>query len=432
MRKTSVIKQLILRKHKIHLIAFLVLFSIFTLTHIAVTHIKPAELRTLVKLKCQNVVLKPEIEYRGNYVVFKNFVRAKKSFDCDESITLSAPGDYRFLDNIEPLVERWQGPISVALYAPGYDFYSTLQSIAYLRKCSNNSALISDFVTFHLFFDNQHFPERNGSALIEAYADSFDCSQRPPYETKTDEDMYKQKNNLFYPINVARNVAKLNVQTHFVFPSDIELYPTRNFIPKFFEFISRSPQYFTRDARNVFVFPLFEILADHKIPETKTQLQRMLKDKSAFGFHSKVCAVCHNPPKMQLWIESNETQSVDIFTSCKRQGRQKIWEPFFVCTQKEPLWDERLNWEGQGNKMCQAFHLCMLDYDFQVFDNAFLIHKPGVKKKKVQNVKYHDQQTVNNNILKHIQKELTSILGITESTSKCIVHNIGVKTVGEI
>ncbi|XP_072385037.1 beta-1,4-glucuronyltransferase 1-like [Diabrotica undecimpunctata] len=431
MRSTSVIKHVILPRYKRHLIVFLVLFSILMLTRIHLNHSKSAALRTF-DLKCENVELKPDIEYRGSYVVFRNFVRAKRTFDCDETITLSAPGDYRFLDNVEPLVERWKGPISVALYAPGYDFYTTLQSIAYLRKCSNTSSLISDFITFHIFFDNQHFPQRNGSPLLEAYKDVFDCSQRPPYETKKDEDMYKQKNNLFYPINVARNVAKLNVQTHFVFPSDIELYPTRNFIPKFFELISRSPQYFAKDSRNVFVFPVFEILADRKVPETKTQLQIMLKNKSAFGFHAKVCARCHNPPKMKLWIESNETEGVDIFTSTKRQGFQKIWEPFFVCTQKEPLWDERLNWEGQGNKMCQAFYLCMLDYDFQVFDNAFLIHKPGVKKKKIQNIKYQDQQAVNNNILKHIQKELTSMYGITTSTRNCIVHSIGVQTVGEM
>ena len=36
---------------------------------------------------------------------------------------------------------------------------------------------------------------------------------------------YKKKLSLDYPVNVARNVARLTAATHFVFPSDIELYP---------------------------------------------------------------------------------------------------------------------------------------------------------------------------------------------------------------
>nr|CAI5826385.1 unnamed protein product [Callosobruchus analis] len=53
-------------------------------------------------------------------------------------------------------------------------------------------------------------------------------------------------------------------------------------------------------------------------------------------------------------MKANMTDSLDVFTVSKRTGSQRFWEPFFVCTQKEPLWDERLNWEGQGNKMCQV------------------------------------------------------------------------------
>lgn len=111
-------------------------------------------------ISCYDESLETSIYYHGEYLVFKNFVKAEKQHKCHESITLSAPADYRFLDNIVPLIKRWEGPISVALYAPGYDFFSSLQSIAFLRKCVSASEQIKKYVTFHLFFEHIHIPHK--------------------------------------------------------------------------------------------------------------------------------------------------------------------------------------------------------------------------------------------------------------------------------
>ena len=37
---------------------------------------------------------------------------------------------------------------------------------------------------------------------------------------------YRTMNNLTYPVNVGRNIARQSATSHFVFPSDIELYPS--------------------------------------------------------------------------------------------------------------------------------------------------------------------------------------------------------------
>ena len=37
---------------------------------------------------------------------------------------------------------------------------------------------------------------------------------------------YKTEKNLDYPVNVARNIARETANTYFIFPSDIELYPS--------------------------------------------------------------------------------------------------------------------------------------------------------------------------------------------------------------
>lgn len=111
-------------------------------------------------LKCNDKLLKTNIEYHGQYIIFRNFVKAEKQYKYNESITLSVPADYRFLDNIIPLAERWKGPISVALYAPGHDFFTSLKCIAYLRKCSHVADSIKKEVTFHLFFEHEHIPNQ--------------------------------------------------------------------------------------------------------------------------------------------------------------------------------------------------------------------------------------------------------------------------------
>ncbi|KAJ8952955.1 hypothetical protein NQ318_006572 [Aromia moschata] len=352
-------------------------------------------------------------------MVFQNYIAADKQFRCNESITLTSPGDYRFLDNIVPLVDRWQGPISVALYAPGYDFFTTLQCIAYLRTCE--TALIRKYVTFHLFFEYNHFPNKTDKPLINMYQDTFDCRIKPPFETLKDDEMYKERSGLTYPINVARNIAKLSTQTYFVFPWDIELYPTKNFIQKFFNFVKAHPDLVLKEQNNVFVLPIFEVLKDQNVPENKTQLQEMFQKKQAFLFHQSVCSPCHKVPKGDKWLEANETEGLDVFSMGKREGSNAIWEPFFICTQKEPLWDERLNWEGQGNKMSQVYTMCLRNYNFMVLDNAFLIHKPGIKKKKVQVLKHMDETKKNEKILVRIQNELQNIYG---KNKKCRIHNV--------
>lgn len=109
---------------------------------------------------CNDKILRKNVEYHGDYVIFNNFVKPDKDHKCDESIALSTPADYRFLDNVVPLIERWNGPISIALYAPGYDFLTSLRSIAYLRKCSSASDLIRKYVSFHLFCEHDHLPNQ--------------------------------------------------------------------------------------------------------------------------------------------------------------------------------------------------------------------------------------------------------------------------------
>lgn len=99
---------------------------------------------------------------------------------------------------------------------------------------------------------------------------------------------------------------------------------------------------------------IFEVVENAIIPNNKTELQRMLKNKSAQIFHEKICKECHKMPKSDDWIETDEIDEMEVFTIGKRMGKFKQWEPIYIGTKYDPYYDERLSWEGQKDKMLQV------------------------------------------------------------------------------
>lgn len=108
------------------------------------------------------------------------------------------------------------------------------------------------------------------------------------------------------------------------------------------------------------VFPLhvFEVTEDQHVPRNKTDLQKMLKNGTAIPFHLNVCPKCHTLPKSDEWMSATESEGLDVYHVGKRTFTYSSWEPFFIATVEEPLYDERLSWEGMKDKMTQViFHI---------------------------------------------------------------------------
>jgi len=343
---------------------------------------------------------------RGDYWVLYNYILAKKQFRCWESVTYTTHADYTFLDNIETLLERWKGPISIALHAPGTDFNATIMSIRYLYDCSPQP--IANLVTFHIYFPDKHFPKYipRGKSI---FSSKFNCSNPPPWTTwKT---TYKTAKKLFYPVNVGRNIARESATTHYILASDIELYPSPGVINDFLEMIRRQDPPLRHKNPKVFPLSIFEIEADMGLPNDKTELVAMLKNGTAIPFHKKVCPGCHNVPHSKEWIQAEVTQGLKVFHIGKRVGFFVHWEPIYIGTHADPLYDERLSWEGKSDKMTQGYTLCVLDYEFQILDNAFLVHKPGIKTLKKDPVRAALAGKTNSLIRKVIFPELRILYG---------------------
>lgn len=85
--------------------------------------------------------------------------------------------------------------------------------------------------------------------------------------------MYKNEKKLLYPVNVGRNIARESAPTFYVFPSDIELYPSPNLPTKFLEMIRRRDQpALHKPNPKVFVLSIFEVDEKSQPPNNKTHL----------------------------------------------------------------------------------------------------------------------------------------------------------------
>ena len=100
--------------------------------------------------------------------------------------------------------------------------------------------VIRQFVTFHFVIPTEHL-HKNGF-LTSAQASEYtivNCSQtlNLTQEIKTSKT-YRKLHHLTYPINTMRNVARVSATSHYIFPSDLELYPSPGLIPQFLKLVT--------------------------------------------------------------------------------------------------------------------------------------------------------------------------------------------------
>uniref|UniRef100_A0A182VUQ7 N-acetyllactosaminide beta-1,3-N-acetylglucosaminyltransferase n=1 Tax=Anopheles minimus TaxID=112268 RepID=A0A182VUQ7_9DIPT len=288
-----------------------------------------AKLRSL--LNCHDRDYEPYIGQRGDFWVMRNYIRAEHGdLRCHETITYTTHADYTFLDNLVPLLESKHIPKLV--------------------------------------------PKHN-----QVLDTPYNCSLAVPYFNVSVMQLYKTQKKLLYPVNVGRNIARDAAMTHFLLASDIELYPNPGLVHKFLEMIARNEPVLQRKNPRVFPLPIFEVDNNSPVPRDKGELQELLRTGKAIPFHKRVCSSCHGVPKSKEWIAANETDDLGVFHIGKRIGYFVHWEPIYIGTHADPHYDERLSWEGKSDKMTQGYALCVLDYDFHILDNGFLVHKPGIK-----------------------------------------------------
>lgn len=316
----------------------------------------------------------------AKYSVQEDFIMSDLSTPFDDSVTLTTQATHEFLQHVPVLCSRWQGPVSVAVFAPGSDYVVAMDKIAYLRLCDDPCVRAN--VSWHIVYDKVHAPP--AAVVVNSSADFLRSWNGTCASDVMERDYapFRKANKMTYPINVLRNVARRRARTRFVLASDIELYPSANVIPRFLALVEerRRQNATLASVPQVFVLPIFEVQAKQQPPLTKRALVQMLHNKTAIFFHKWVCDQCQKFPKREEWIEYVPNDDVlGVLTTTKRDRTKRSWEPIYIGTNDDPFYAEELTWEGKRDKMAQSYELCLRGYDFHILDNAFLVHAPGIK-----------------------------------------------------
>ena len=202
---------------------------------------------------------------------------------------MSTQGGPGFLHHTEHLCSRWDGPISLAVYAPGDDFRLSVNMIYYLRQCAHEC--VAKRVFWHFVYDIAFPPSAKMSGPTSFLkTNKFDCSKSLD-ETikmlKIDTD-FRSNKSLPYPINVLRNVARSSSKSKYLLASDIELYPNIGIIPAFFDLLDREQKglvpVINVKFSHVYVLPIFEVKATKQPPKTKQELSKLFKSSKTILF----------------------------------------------------------------------------------------------------------------------------------------------------
>ncbi|KAB7504671.1 Glycosyltransferase-like protein LARGE2 [Armadillidium nasatum] len=189
---------------------------------------------------CSTKKLETKFVQHSNYWVLQNYIKASETFLCNATITYTTLGELGYLHNLAEIATRWQ-------------ILNSEELLKYKVNCARNL---------------KDLDVSNG---------------------------YRFFNGIFFPINIARNIAWQNAATYFVFPSDIELYPSVNVIPEFLKLLERRDVSNTTNKR-VFVLPVFELEENEVPPKYKEELLFLLLMKKAHIFHKNICRPCHEVP----------------------------------------------------------------------------------------------------------------------------------------
>jgi hypothetical protein len=72
---------------------------------------------------------------------------------------------HALLDNLAPLLKRWQGLVSILVLAPGTDW----AAIKHVCHSSQRAQLIRRWVTSHLYFPSNHDSKKVGKKILTEF-----------------------------------------------------------------------------------------------------------------------------------------------------------------------------------------------------------------------------------------------------------------------
>ncbi|KAL1506705.1 hypothetical protein ABEB36_006018 [Hypothenemus hampei] len=311
----------------------------------------------------------PEFKKNSLFKILYNAVEAHNISDVPQ-VTYATHMTANYAYFILELLKRWEGLISVAAFVPDLDSALYMEQITQYCYCEPEMHRVSIHLVTHKLLafskkDMNFFRPDN-------------CIVKDSLKIGTFKDF---DDTIIYPINVVRNVARTSALTTFVLVSDVELMPSKGLISKFLGMIKN---YNKTDVKEVYALPLFEVEKTATVPDSKDQLLKLLNANQAVYYHEKSCPQCQKFPEIEEWLTNGYSDEIRPFIKVKRQGAFFRWDPVFIGTNADPLYSEKLSWEGLYDKIIHSLEMCLQDYNYTILDNAFLCHWPGIKQESDQ------------------------------------------------
>ncbi|KAM7366744.1 hypothetical protein PAMP_014694 [Pampus punctatissimus] len=231
-----------------------------------------------------------------------------ESSSDNNDVTLVAQLSMDRLQMLEAICKHWEGPISLALYL------SDAEAQQFLRYAQGSEVLMSrGNVGYHIVY----------------------------------------KEGQFYPVNLLRNVAMQQVNTPYMFLSDIDFLPMYGL----YEYLRKSVvQLDMANTKKALVVPAFETLRYRlSYPKSKAELLSQLDMGTLFTFRYHVWTKGHAPTNFAKWRTA---------TTPYRVQWEADFEPYVMVRRDSPEYDRRFVGFG-WNKVAHIMEL-----DAQVADTS--------------------------------------------------------------
>ncbi|XP_078590078.1 beta-1,4-glucuronyltransferase 1-like [Branchiostoma floridae x Branchiostoma japonicum] len=320
---------------------------------------------------------KGSLDVSGQYRIHNFYIRSDDAANGDvqlEDATLVTQCSVQNLYHIVELSVRWDGPVSVAIFAPGENAAFADDIVGGLRRCY---PLIRKYVSFHLVYPTSReaiIYEESPTLLNTPCQDILHLAK---YHKSATLNYGAEKEP--YPNNLLRNVARQGSSTEFIFVVDIDMLPSEKLRTDFVHFALENRLFDSRTSLvsdhldTVYVVPAFELQLNASIPKDKTELLETLQQGQARPFYRDICWKCQSSTDYDKWTaaKSSSKRRLDVAYNVTWKDP---WEPFYIGRWSVPLYDERFKQYG-FNRISQVCELHIAGYGFSVLDRAFLVHK---------------------------------------------------------
>ncbi|KAM8717488.1 hypothetical protein ACLKA7_004219 [Drosophila subpalustris] len=312
-----------------------------------------------------------QLEQNGDYWICNNFMRSSSpELRGNMSLTLTTHGTYRDFWHIKWLLVRWSAPISMAVYVDKNDFEELLESLNHIKYCTIFALSWSHWISLHLVFHDKHMPKILHRIKSE-HPYGYRCKKFNNKENQYLLTLGNHRRYTHYPLNLLRNVARLNAQTYYVFALEPGMLPTRNLVMHFLQFVHL---YQTgKPRKSVYCLPVFPpICKDSELPKYKSDLKDRLKPylNGSFMLSPSDTAQLN---MFRPWL-LNPVLDGDIVIYVI--SKQPQYCPAYISSNAyEPFYDQRYDDFNSDPNSTQLQVLIGLGFDFVILDGTFVIRR---------------------------------------------------------